>query len=417
MPLTPPEAAGTDLEPAVSVEVTVGIRGIPQAVKILSIEPSTEHDALFAEAARETLMDWRFAPARLDGQPVERTLSWTIRFPPPAQQPGRLPGPAVENVRTEGMGRDETKARERARLLTLPATERLKRLRKLVSHAEKPLIQETRRSAVSEHFVVVTDAPQEDAAEIVAQYLESTWQTTYGLLEDRLKSQPNVGKVYVYVYESHSAFMKLAGRYSSSESFVQGFYSPLGLIAFHTELPAWEFLRHVLIHEAAHALLDRHVVRPGTVLPRWLDEGFAEYMGNSDVEDGEIQPGRHRQWRTKYRMRRGPDARPVRYHSTSLLAAQFVERKVRDGEALPLRRLSEGRLRELDGEQRSLFYAQSWLLVHFLRHGEDDWAEDHFPRFLLYVAEGYPAETAIEEVYGRPLAELEPDYIEYVKDF
>jgi hypothetical protein len=36
---------------------------------------------------------------------------------------------------------------------------------------------------------------------------------------------------------------------------------------------------------------------------------------------------------------------------------------------------------------------------------------------LLYVAEGYPAETAIEEVYGRSLAEIEPDYIEYVKDF
>jgi hypothetical protein len=417
MPETPIELAGTDLEPSVRVEIEINARGIPQSVEVRSIDPSTEYDDPIAEAAKRSLMSWRFAPARIDGEPVAETLSWTIRFPSRAEQHRRSHVPELENVRAKRISHDETLARERARLLMLPARERLRRARKLVGQAEELLSKETRRSAVSDHFIVVTDSPQEDAAEILAQYLESSWQATYALLEERLESQPNVGKVYVYVYRSRAAFLEFSRGAYSAEGFVQGFYTPLGLIAFHIELPAWEFLRQVLIHEATHALLDRHIVRPGTALPRWLDEGFAEYMGHSDVEDGTIHPGRQRQWRTRYRMSRGPDGRPVRYHTSSFRDAQRVERKVRDGKALSLERLAEGRLQELDDEQKLLFYGQSWLFVHFLRHGEDSWSDDHFPRFLLYVAEGYPADTAIEEVYGRTIGGLEEDYVEYVKDF
>ena len=41
------------------------------------------------------------------------------------------------------------------------------------------------------------------------------------------------------------------------------------------------------------------------------------------------------------------------------------------------------------GDQRSVYYSTGWLLVHFLRHGEEGWGDDLFPELLLYAVEGY----------------------------
>lgn len=44
------------------------------------------------------------------------------------------------------------------------------------------------------------------------------------------------------------------------------------------------------------------------------------------------------------------------------------------------------------------------------------WAEEKFPALVLYLAEGYPGQEALREVYGSP-AELEAQFREYVRSF
>jgi len=54
--------------------------------------------------------------------------------------------------------------------------------------------------------------------------------------------------------------------------------------------------------------------------------------------------------------------------------------------------------------------------VHFLRHGEDSWADERFPELLLYVAEGYPSDEVVRRIYG-DLDALEARFDEYVRRF
>jgi hypothetical protein len=69
------------------------------------------------------------------------------------------------------------------------------------------------------------------------------------------------------------------------------------------------------------------------------------------------------------------------------------------------------------GERRDLYYAESYLLVHFLRHGSPSWDADEFPRFVFYVAEGYSPEDAFRQIYGQPPAAFQERYETYVKKF
>ena len=68
-----------------------------------------------------------------------------------------------------------------------------------------------------------------------------------------------------------------------------------------------------------------------------------------------------------------------------------------------------------DSSEKS--YAQAWALVHFLRHGDPAWAEREFPRFMLYVAEGYPVQQSLTEVYGFTPTTVEDRFRDYVKQF
>ena len=87
---------------------------------------------------------------------------------------------------------------------------------------------------------------------------------------------------------------------------------------------------------------------------------------------------------------------------------------LRKGEGIAIAELLAVSLDTFYGEKRSLFYASSWLAVHYLREGGDDGRTERFRRLFLYLAEGYPAETAFEATYG-PLASADPGFRDYVK--
>src|SRR5439155_19850625 len=107
----------------------------------------------------------------------------------------------------------------------------------------------------------------------------------------------------------------------------EGFYHSPGLLAAHLEMTSSEELLHLLLHEAVHAYLDRYIERPGVRLPLWLNEGLAEYFGNSDIKDGRIVPGGHRQRAVLYQ---NPTL-AWRGSSASMLSASDVKKALREG--------------------------------------------------------------------------------------
>ncbi len=405
---TPIESAGTGLAPEVSVRVVVNRKGVVSAVEVLQIRPSSTYDNYFRETVENTLLRWRYAPATEDGEPVEVELKWTINFPK------RVHG---QEDTWQALGWNSQRFQELdpdagwRRILGLPDKQRLALLEFEAKRATSFLEDKTMRRRESNRFIVFSDAANGEYVEIISRNLEALFNFLEQFLGDRLIPQPEHYKIVVTAFERNHNF----SQYKSSTDRVEwmsGFYFPAGMIAVYLEMPTGEALLSVLLHEATHAYVDRHVVRQGVQLPRWLGEGFAEYIGNSRIKKGQLIPGRtpgSQIYKTPYGLIRGD--------SQQLMTVDKVKAAVRRGEALSVADILAADLRTFYGEDRSLFYSMSWLLVHYLQHGQPGWKDDNFPTLFLYMAEGYPSLEALQEAYGAKPEELGAGFRRYVKKF
>jgi hypothetical protein len=264
--------------------------------------------------------------------------------------------------------------------------------------------------ASSPRFAVHADTDDRQVAAVVANDLEAIFDALAQELLPGISLQPEPYKVQVVVYRDRIGYDLLMAELPHYE-WSRGFYSPAGLIAFHLEQPSNDAVMSLLLHEATHAFLDRHVVRPGVALPRWLGEGFADYVGNSRIQDGRLQPGKN--LTRTFEMQKG-GVRIVRTTAGSRL--EEAKQALRQGKGLGVRAMLEASPMIFYGERSSLYYASSWLLVHYLRDGGAGWAQTRFPQLVLYLAEGYPQTAAFRSVYGAP-EPADADFRKYVKSF
>lgn len=416
MPQTPLETAGSGEAPTVDVRLAVSAEGRVDGVEILRIRPSGDHDADFTAAVEEALAGWRFAPAIADSRPVPTSFDWSLEFRPlesisdDSDQTAFDRGWATTTLLA--LLRDDEP--EHARLLqiyTLPAEQQRRHLERQIADAESFLAADARNVADSALFRVVTDHPDEAFPAAVAHNLAVTYGVLADLLGPQIPLQSPGFKMAVYVYRSRTEYLNLIHAIDGIEE-TSGFFAPPGLIALHADLGSSEELLEVMIHEAVHAFLFRAVIRPGQELPRWLNEGFADYVGRSAITKGQLELGRHRASRYMF-----TPARVVRGKTVQQLQLEQLQKELRLGNGLTIAQIVGADRETFYGAQIGNYYAQSWLLVHLLQHGSPDWQQAAFPRLLLYAAEGYPVDTALATVYSLDLDTLEPRYLEYVRDF
>lgn len=403
-PLVPEETAGSGLVPEARVRIGIDARGVVERVEVLSIEPSTEHDARFHAALIETLSRWRYAPQRRDGVPEATRLEWRVQFPARIES-GRATAHPLGNHPGDG----DPEAR-RSRVLALPETQRIALLDAQLRTAQGLLEPGRARKAETPRVVARSDAESERTATAVAGNVEAIFATLARELLPGFVQQPERIKLQVVAYRSRASYAALMREMPEYE-WSAGFYSPAGLIAFHLEQPSDEAATALLLHEAAHAFLDRYVVRRGVALPRWFGEGLAQYVGNSEVRDGRLVPGQKA--RGRYELWRGQH---VRVDSEASLEAAQLQRALRKGEGPGVARLLGATPETFYGAGRELYYGSAWLFVHYLRHGAPDWATTRFPQLVLYLAEGYPDDAAVRQLYGDPGA-LEAAFRAYAKSF
>ncbi len=402
-PEPPLETAGTGLGPLVRARLEIDAKGKVAAVTVVSIEPGSPFDSHFRRAAREALLMWRFRPALKGGRPAATALDLAIRF-----EPRTFTGRPWQRARELSLALEEERYDRRRRFLALPDEQRLRLLEDLTRRAEAQINAARRIEVDSDRFLLVTDAANGNVAERLLRDLEAAFAATMDLFGKRIPAQPAPGKTRAYVYASEQEYANLVAEGEGFE-WSSGFYHPAGLLALHLDWPTDDHVLVCLVHEATHALVDRHLVRPGVSLPRWLDEGFAEYMGASRIEEGRLVPGARRT-----RLRGLRFIPPVEADEAG---GQGAGRGGRAGGRLTLADLIASTSDLFYGERREEYYSQAWLAVHYLRHGRKGWDEDEFPRFMLYVAEGFPAGASFQRVYGLDLTELEEEYRRYVDRF
>ena len=221
------------------------------------------------------------------------------------------------------------------------------------------------------NFIVVGDAG-EKTLRLIATRFEGFREGLRRVLTTEARATPV--PTVVVVFRSDSAFRPFKPRYRGDVVAVSGWYSPGKEVDFVSVTTAGNGWARLILHEYAHAVLDN--VLPG--LPLWLSEGLAEYYSTFELRrDG----------------REAVVGGAIDSHLQRLRRSMHLplERLFEVDQASPL--YNEG------ARQRSVFYAQSWALVHMLIHGGENEGARLW-RFARAVSDGMPAAEAWEVVFG-----------------
>ena len=168
----------------------------------------------------------------------------------------------------------------------------------------------------------------------------------------------------IYLYPDRQAYMRTTGAPAWSGGFVQ--YQRRTVYSF---LGATAFLEQTLPHELAHLLFREFVGFENARVPRWLDEGVAQY---AEVGRREAAWGIMRAW-------------------------------LAQGLYIPLDQLNHWRPGHASGGAAHLFYTQAVTLVHFFLAA---YGSRRFLDFCSNLRDGYSVERALSFATSSRIASL-----------
>ena len=249
-------------------------------------------------------------------------------------------------------------------------------------YADQSLEERDWRQVSSENFRIKSVLSEERTIELL-RHLE-IMRSSLGAATNATVSDSGVRTVILAV-DSHDDYVSI-GAPDYSAGF---FFSSLRENAILIEDSAQASGIQVILHEYAHFLNKQS----GRIrYPRWYDEGNAEYLSHSRLRDQAFEFGL-----------------APKQHLAALGFSTW----------LPLRQILEvNDVSALDETEGSLFYAQSWLLVHYLRSLPD--ADQAIPGMLQGYARllsaGTPAVPTFEQVFGIEIDVLEDELLKYFLD-
>jgi tetratricopeptide (TPR) repeat protein len=226
----------------------------------------------------------------------------------------------------------------------------------------------------SPHFTVVSNAGEKQARRIANQFEEIRSVFHFILPALRVDSGRPLTVIAVKNEDSMKAFLPdyWAGKDRARPAglFVQGFDESFGLLRTDITGSA-ENSYHSLYHEYTHSILRLNF----SALPVWLDEGLAEFYGNTVVTDNEIQIGR-------------PSSNQVALLRRSSL--------------IPLDQLMNADRRSPfynEQDRASIFYAESWALVHYLALDDQASKQQYLSEYLKAWDETRDGEEAARRTF------------------
>lgn len=144
----------------------------------------------------------------------------------------------------------------------------------------------------------------------------------------------------------------------------------------------------IIFHEYTHLLIN---ATSGNV-PTWFNEGLAEYYSSFSIADD----------------RKVILGRPISSH-VSLL---------RERRMLPLRTLFEIDPQSPDyneRDKRSMFYAESWALMHYLLHGKNGQRVPQMASFVDLLSTNVPMEQAFQKAFSMSIDDMESELLTYIQ--
>jgi hypothetical protein len=234
------------------------------------------------------------------------------------------------------------------------------------------------------HYTVYSDLERRDA-ERFALHLER-FHVVYTELLSSIPGKPR-GRQDVYLFGSHDAYIDglevLGVQRSSAETSGGMFFRR----ADGGGLAAWidarfmrrdeDGLRRTLQHEGFHQFA---AAKSRVELPRWVNEGLAEYFEVVELEGRNFERGQ------------------VPAQSLAELRGARAEDRLIPFEDL-LKLTGEQWWKNMGTPTGFVQYRQSWLTVHFLLHGHGGRYKKLLGEYLRLMAEGHESEAAFERAF------------------
>lgn len=262
-----------------------------------------------------------------------------------------------------------------------PSREQAEEEREFLKYVDGLIRDRNYRAASSQRYRVQTDDPRLDA-EASAAFLEQFRVYFDSFWAPRVPMVPYEKQSRVFLFYSFHKYNKLlGGDFSRKTNRPKGHYgSWFDVVTIHTDADLPGDLPDTLIHEAAHQLMEqRFDWKRGQ--PLWIGEGMASYFGftltnkDAEFEIGRVG-GKHVRLYRDGKIYRGGQAR---------LRLNFFRDAIKHatmGDTLYGPLLSINDPARFYGQNANVNYAASWLLVHYLFHGDDGRHSAAFSRYL-----------------------------------
>jgi len=271
----------------------------------------------------------------------------------------------------------------------------------LMAAAKKPVAKEGWLEIHSTHFHIITDAGEKSGREVAVRLEQMRKVFGELILHDKLKMPV---PLEVLVLKSDADYERISPQRNGNATGDPGFFLAgedkhivvLDLFA----IEPWR----AVAHSFAHMLLDGNY--PPT--QAWFDEGLAEYFSSIRLDNKSVDIGSDPELGNKYAedlLGNVNDVRhPLKSHTELLSGPLWLNMP----DFLQMR-LNSPEYHE--GTHHTLFYAQSWILVHYLL------AKHMMPQvgtyFGLVEIQKLPVEQAVQQAFGMNTDQLEQALKDY----
>lgn len=251
----------------------------------------------------------------------------------------------------------------------------------LVSQHSTVSAKDTWVSVRTKNFFMIGNANEKEIRK-VALKLEQ-FREVFTKLFPRMKFNTPVPTTVV-VFKNNSSYAPFRPSANTAGYFQPG--PDVNYITLTTELQTLDAFS-VIFHEYTHLLVNNTFKNA----PAWFNEGLAEYYSTFSItDDQKIGIG---------------------------IAIGHHVHLLRQNKMLPLRTLFEVDHKSPhynEGKKQSIFYAQSWALLHYLIVGKEGRVEK-LGKFLEMLDSNVPLETAFTKAFEMTFEAMEKDLREYVR--
>jgi len=222
---------------------------------------------------------------------------------------------------------------------------------------------------ITDHFDIRTTVRDDELRAALPGFVEACYDQYSSLIDARVAESTNPLEIFLFQsrYEwDQFTRTRYPQRQATYRRIRSGGYTAGDVCVVYALRNRGQTLG-VIAHEGMHQYLSRHISAP---LPAWLNEGLASYCEAVDLAG---DTPRFTPQRNLYRM-------------------NSLREALAEGRLIPLGELlnTDAGTILMQGESRRTrtYYAQSWALIAYLRHGADGSYADEFDDLLADLVDG-----------------------------